>query len=334
MIPRRLAILLLAAAACALPAAEPADELSAPAKTAVARGLTWLVKAQKADGSFGGTGLTGAALLAVLATGSVPGRGPRGEAAARAVQSLLRQARPDGLIHQQGDGSAPMYNHGLATLALAEVWGESAEPKVRETLRRAVDLIVSTQNQRGGWRYQPRADDDDLSVTVMQLMALRAAKDAGLLVPKDCIDLGIAYVKSCHNPRAQGKDGGFAYTPGGGSGPGRTGAGVTSLQVAGNYRAGEVQEGVAYLLGFQPLGSEEVKEHSWYAWYYATMGIYQAQSAGPWGREAWRRWYPAMVGHLCRTQHDTGRWGDGVYPTSMALLMLAVPYRCLPVYQR
>jgi hypothetical protein len=325
---------LLLAAAASLPAADAVETIDPRAEAAIAKGLAFLVRVQRPDGSFGGTGLTGAAVLGLMATGSVPGRGPQGDASARAVQAILAQAQSTGLLHGPGDQHPPMYNHGLAALALAEVWGETADGRVRDALRRAVDLIVSTQNQRGGWRYQPKVADDDLSVTVMQLMALRAAKDAGMAVPKECIERGITYVKSCHNPRNQGKDGGFAYIPGSGSGFGRTGAGVTSLQVAGNYRASEVAEGVEYLLRFAPLGKEEVKEHAYYGWYYATMGLYQAQSAGSWGREAWKRWYPAMVDHLCRQQRPNGEWGDGVYPTSMSLLMLAVPYRCLPVYQR
>ena len=49
-------------------------------------------------------------------------------------------------------------------------------PDVREALRRAVRLIVNTQNSEGGWRYQPVRNDADLSVTVCQIMALRAAR--------------------------------------------------------------------------------------------------------------------------------------------------------------
>ena len=36
-------------------------------------------------------------------------------------------------------------------------------------------LIVRTQNDQGGWRYQPVKYDADLSVTICQIMALRAA---------------------------------------------------------------------------------------------------------------------------------------------------------------
>jgi hypothetical protein len=234
-------------------------------------------------------------------------------------------------------GPFPMYHHGLATLALAEAWGQSQDPRIRDVLKRAVELICQCQNPRGGWRYNPRVADDDLSATVMQLMALRAAKDAGLEVPKDVIDNGISYVKACHNGKGQGKDGGFAYQPGGESGFARTGAGVTSLQVAGNYKAAEVSEGVDFLMQFKPLGQRaENDAFYYYGLYYATMGTYQAQSIGAWGRKAWQAWYPAVTKSLIAAQKPEGKW-DGPYDqfsTAVPLLILAIPCRYLPIYQR
>jgi len=39
--------------------------------------------------------------------------------------------------------------------------------------------IIESQNAEGGWRYNPRPFDADISVTVCQMMALRSAKNAG-----------------------------------------------------------------------------------------------------------------------------------------------------------
>ena len=99
-----------------------------------------------------------------------------------------------------------MYGHGFATLFLAECYGMSPRPELREKLDKAVKLIVNTQNKEGGWRYQPQREDADISVTVCQVMALRAARNAGLYVPKETIDRSIDYVK-----RSQNADGGFMY---------------------------------------------------------------------------------------------------------------------------
>ena len=69
---------------------------------------------------------------------------------------------------------------GLRRCILSEVYGMSPRDDLREKLVRAIDLIVRTQNAEGGWRYQPRREDADISVTICQVMALRAARNAGL----------------------------------------------------------------------------------------------------------------------------------------------------------
>jgi prenyltransferase beta subunit len=334
---------LLACAAMMLLAVDLTDQLSPPAKLAIERGLAFLASNQRADGAFndkGGdaSGIVAAISIAFMAAGHVPGEGPYSHVTGKATQYLLNCIQTNGLVYRPESGGPPMYNHGLATLALAEIWGMTGDPRVRNAVQRAVDLICSSQNSKGGWRYQPTIADDDLSVTVMQLMALRAAKDAGLAVPKEVIAAGIDYVKRCHNSKRSGKDGGFGYIPGGGSGPARTGAGVTSLQVAGDYRSSEVQEGIEYLLECEPVGKrkDENGEFFWYGVYYNTMGIYQAQGLGTWGKAAWAQWYPAVTKRLVESQRPEGRWeGDhGLYPTAMGIVVLAIPCRYLPLYQR
>lgn len=340
---RRLSACLLALLALSpVGAVDFTDTMSPAAENAVKKGLAHLASTQRADGSWASwagptTGIVSSCALAFMAHGHVPGSGEHGQVVARAMDFLLKNAQPTGLLYRDSMGPYPMYHHGLATLALAEAWGQSQDTRLRDALKRAVDLICASQNQQGGWRYQPRVSDSDLSATVMQLMALRAAKDAGMEVPKEVIDAGIAYVKLCHNSRGQGKDGGFAYQPGGESGFARAGAGVTSLQVAGNYKATEVSEGVDYLLQFKPLGTKDHDQHFYYyGLYYATMGIYQAQGIGAWGRKAWTAWYPAVVNSLVSSQKPDGKW-EGPYDqfsTAVPLLILAIPCRYLPIYQR
>src|SRR5205807_5885968 len=117
----------------------------------------------------------------------------------------------------------PMYGHGFATLFLGEVYGMTGDDEVKEKLQKAVRLIQKTQNREGGWRYQPVPYDADISVTICEIMALRAARDAGIKVDKQVIDDAVKYVRRCQNP-----DGGFSYVAGQGSGSGfaRSAAGV------------------------------------------------------------------------------------------------------------
>jgi hypothetical protein len=187
-----------------------------------------------------------------------------------------------------------------------------------------VELIIRTQNAQGGWRYFPRVYDADISVTVMQVLALRAAKDAGINVPIQTINDGVRYVRSCAN-----RDGGFGYTPQGASGFARTGAGVISLQVCGEYDAPEVKRGIDYI-----MKCKGQKPDSWYSYghYYAAQAVYQ------FGGQAWEEWYPFIRQELISRQATTrdGSWPSEYeeYSSAMALLVLSIPYRYLPIYQR
>src|SRR5439155_13350061 len=117
--------------------------------------------------------------------------------------------------------------------------------RLRGTLDRAVKLIIDTQNNEGGWRYNPQRQDADISVTICQIMALRAARNAGFAVPKSVADKCIQYVKDCQDLH---QSGGFRYQKfGGPPGFARTAAGVVALNSAGVYEGESVQKGLDYL---------------------------------------------------------------------------------------
>ena len=50
------------------------------------------------------------------------------------------------------------------TLALTQVFGMTGDDEVKKVLKKAVDLIVKTQNYEGGWRYEPLPTGADISV--------------------------------------------------------------------------------------------------------------------------------------------------------------------------
>ena len=186
--------------------------------TAIKNGLAWLARNQNADGSFGsGTyrgniAVTSLAGLAFMSSGSSPGRGPYGAQIDKALAYVMDNTSPSGFIAVRGSSThGPMYSHGFGTLFLAEAYGMTHRPEIREKLRKAVQLIIDSQNSEGGWRYQPVKHDADLSVTICQINALRAARNAGLFVPKETVDACIRYVKQSQNP-----DGGFRYMLSGG----------------------------------------------------------------------------------------------------------------------
>jgi hypothetical protein len=318
------------------PAVVRGDEITPRQQQAVEKGLVWLANHQGKDGSFGGdgmgkhAGITGLAGLAFMEAGNLPNRGKYGENVSKCVDFVLASSQESGLI--SGDNSqGPMYGHGFATLFLAEVYGMTGDERVKEKLQKAVRLIERTQNQEGGWRYMPVPYDADISVTICQVMALRAARDAGIKVEKDVIDKSIKYVISCQNP-----DGGFSYQSprnGGGSQSGfaRSAAGVAALYYAGVFEGDNIERGLKYIAQFNPAAGQEVQMegHYYYGNYYAVQAMFLA------GGDYWARWYPAIREQLIAKQEPQGYWeGDAShdYATAMALIILQVPKRYLPVF--
>jgi prenyltransferase beta subunit len=307
----------------------------APAQDAVDKGLAYLASRQLDDGALATSGygrnaaVCALAGMAWLAGGSTPDRGPYGPQLTRVTDYLADHTLESGFITvDDAQSHGPMYGHGFATLYLAEVYGMSPRPDLRDKLERAVELIVRTQNADGGWRYQPRRDDADLSVTICQVMALRAARNAGLRVPREAIDRSVDYVK-----RSQNADGGFRYMLSGGTSAfPRSAAGVVALYSAGVYEGPEIERGLAYLDRFTPndqaIGADT---HFYYGHYYAAQAMWQADG------ERWQRWYPAIRNLLVARQQPSGAWSDAICPeygTAMACVILQMPINSVPIFQR
>jgi hypothetical protein len=314
-----------------------AGEMITPqAQQAIDKGLAYLAEHQDDDGSFGSGGysrnvaVVALSGLAFMSAGSTPGRGPYGRQVDRAVDYILANTQESGFITVPATAShGPMYGHGFAALFLAECYGMTMRADIREKLSKSIDLIINTQNSEGGWRYQPQRRDADISVTICQVMALRAARNAGLYVPKDTINRCIEYVK-----RSQNDDGGFMYMlqAGGVSQFPRSAAGVVALYSAGIYEGPEIKKGLDYLLNFLPQGIDLNREsHYFYGHYYAVQAMWHA------GGDYWRRWYPAIRDALVARQQDDGAWMDSIcaeYGTSMACVILQMPNNYLPIFQR
>ncbi|MHB1561559.1 MAG: prenyltransferase/squalene oxidase repeat-containing protein [Isosphaeraceae bacterium] len=314
-----------------------AEMMTKETDRAIQSGLAWLARNQNADGSFGsGTyrgniAVTSLAGLAFMASGSSPGRGPYGAPIDKALEYVMQNTSASGFISvERSSTHGPMYSHGFGTLFLAEAYGMTHRPEIREKLRKAVQLILDTQNNEGGWRYQPVKHDADLSVTICQINALRAARNAGLYVPKDTVDACIRYVKQSQNP-----DGGFRYMLSGGPSSEfpRSAAGVVALQSAGDYDSKAVREGIAYLQhSNHGLRFGRRNTHYFYGQYYAAQAMWIQ------GGEAWAQWYPNVRDELQKRQSSTGYWPDNSvcseYGTAMALIILQIPNNYLPIFQR
>ena len=301
----------------------------------VAKGFQYLALQQSENGSFGQgrftnhVGITSLAAIAYLSDGNTPNRGPYAKHVDLALDFILDHASDTGLI--AGTTShGPMYGHGFATLFLGEVYGMSSrDDEIRVALAKAVELIIRTQNKEGGWRYKPVPDDADVSVTICQIMALRSARNAGISVDEDVIDKAVAYVRSCQN-----SDGGWRYMirPGTSAWP-RTAAGLASLYYAGIHEGESIEKGLDYLERTAFPSNRSVRQsHYYYGQYYAVQAMHMA------GGDRWSRWWPAAREALLGRQSSNGGWLDhqvgGAYASSMALIILQMPKRYLPIFQR
>jgi hypothetical protein len=241
-----------------------------------------------------------------------------------------------------------MYSHGFGTLFLAEahgtVHGRESAAELQEKLQRAVRLLLETQNTEGGWRYQPeQAEQADLSVTVAQAMALRAARNVGIDVPKQSIARCAAYLKRCQLM----PEGGFRYMPQTGlpTFP-LTAAGLVGLHCCGIYQGSEITAARKYLTAFLPgkhPGPGVNPDYYLYGHYYAALAWRQAG-----GRE-YQTWYAAIRDELCssagpskssstnRRQRD-GSWSDAKfgphYATALACIILQLPRNYLSIIQQ
>jgi hypothetical protein len=331
-----------------------AEFITAETEDAIKDGLHLLARSQFTDGSFserlGGAavGITALAGLALMSAGNHSGRGVFGKEVSRAVDyvaSMVNGPNPGFLTTPESQmpgrlasQPSPMYSHGFGTLFLSEASGmlpsTERDNKVRSALEQAVAFTIAAQNSEGGWRYEPRAQFADVSVTVAQMMALRAAKNAGLFVPKKTvIDQGAAYIKACQMP-----DGGFSYWKGQGfSAFARTAASIVGLYSAGIYEGKEIDRGLKYLQQFPPgrqFSPREIPpQHYWYGHYYAALAMWTA------GDEYWLTWFPGIRDELLTKRRvNNGSWSDpyhgSAYATAMALIILQLPNNYLPILQK
>lgn len=314
------------------------QEITPELLDACQRGMNFLLSQQNEDGSFGlgrygrNVGITSLCGLAFMANGHMPGQDKYGMAVQKSLNYILSCATETGLIAADSTSHGPMYGHGFATLFLGEIYGmESENVRVRDTLVRAVQLIVNSQNEEGGWRYNPVPYDADVSVTICQVMALRSARNSGIKVPRETIDRAVRYIRDCQNP-----DGGFRYMlQSGGSAWPRTAAGVATLFYAGVYEDDSAERGLDYLIKTALPGKQSSRfgrSHFYYGHYYAVQAMFIA------GGDRWATWWPAVRQMFLQQQTSNGGWASpqtgSAYATAMSLIVLQIPKRYLPIFQK
>lgn len=288
------------------------------------RAMQYLVKTQQEDGSWPnqyGTepAVVGLCVLSILAHGEDPNTGAYRITVRRGLDFILKNQ--DG---KTGYIGRSMYNHGFATLALAECYGAVQDARVGPALQKAVDLILTSQssNPYGAWRYSPEGQDADTTVSGAQMVALFAARNAGIGVPEEAINKAAKFFASC-----QSADGGIGYTNASDSNSTRTAIGVLVFSLANQQKSAAFRAAVRYLKG-NPSGAIPYPQ---YYLYYAAQAWFRL------GPSAFEAWNAANVKSLTHSQADDGSWPGQfgpVFSTSASLLSLALNYRLLPIYER
>lgn len=301
------------------------EEISPEVEAMYVKGLTYLVKTQTERGNWqdvngSGPGGVGVAVLAMLAHGDDPDRGPWSQSVKKGLEFILSSAgQANGYMGQS------MYHHGFATLALAEAYGSVDDARLGPALRKAVDLILTSQanNNFGAWRYSPESTDADTTVSGAQMVALFAARNAGLSIPDKAINSGLKFYRDC-----QAANGGIGYTSAGDSGPIRTAIGCLVFELAHLKEEREFKSAFRFL---RQSGSENTQGNYYYYLYYAAQAFFHGDLA------VWNEWNARNIKALKNSQSADGSWtgSEGpVFATSAALLSLAVGYRYLPIYER
>ncbi len=340
-----LAIVLLGVLSSPVSYAQPAitpsgDVVPRDVRDIYDHGLEFLVSTQAENGSWAdgytGPGTSGLALMAFLASGEDPNFGKYSGPIRKALRYMIRsQSSSTGYL---GDS---MYQHGFATLALAEAYGAveesdlwtggGPEPGKERTIAEALELAVrcavtsQSKNPLNAWRYSPGSRDADTSVRGAVLMGLLAARNAGVEVPDKSVDDAINYFASM-----TGDNGTVGYSGGlGGFGQSiaRTSIACLVYSIAKRKDLKQFEATKSYVIA----NMHETSHYAEYARYYEAQALFQADL------EAWEKWNRRTISELKGKQNTDGSF-DGQFgkptSTSLNLLSLALNYRFLPIYER
>ena len=246
-----------------------------------------------------------------------------------------------------------MYGHGFGLLFLASVYGEEEDEKRRKDLEKlltkAVEFTCKAQTDKGGWGYVSGSEGgnfDEGSVTITQLQPLRAARNAGIVVSKECINKSIEYMKKSTTP-----NGGIIYSlaHGGFAAAGQEREPLTAAALActfsqGEYKADVAKQWLKFCQKRIPFGKGRLA-HDEYQNYYFSQAMYIL------GDDGWEKLFPGekngmkwsefrktMFEYIKSTQSADGSWGGGyvgpVFATAINLTILQLENATLPIYQR
>ena len=316
------------------------------ARSAVDNALNWLAMHQETDGTWqpekyegeksATLADTGLALLALMGGGSTTRKGEHMRCVLRGLEALMREQGPDGGFYKKSGGS--MYTHAICTIALCEAYGRARDQRVGDAAQKAVAFCEKNGNTDGGWRYQPKGAESDMSVSAWFLQALKTAKLAQLKFDNKVFSQALTFLDSVTDKGASKEStGGVGYTFQAGQEyghghPALTAAGMMVRQFSGIGVKNHLLVSGARLTQNLP---PDWRKKDFYYWYYAT---YAMHNMGGEYRIWWnKRIRDVLLDNQMRTGEHAGSWdplgdrwgktGGRVYTTALGALCLEVYYR-------
>jgi hypothetical protein len=343
-----------------------ADALPDKYREVVENGLKYVAKQQQRDGHWAGNGgaypttITALCGMTLLMEGSNVREGKYAENIRKAVDWLMERSQRSGLLGNPNNPTESMrymYGHGFSLLFLSQIYGDEEDgerrKKLEDVLTRAVEFTGRAQTPRGGWGYVSSADGggfDEGSVTITQVQALRAARNAGIAVPKSIIDKAHSYLEKCTTPH-----GGVIYSLAhggafnGGERPPLTAAAISCLFNAGEYTSPLAKKWIRYCQTAIPIdkSGRDSFGHWEYTHYYYAQAIYTLgedryakmfPESRPQEQLTWSKYRDVIFDYIASRQGSDGSWTQGyigtMFTSACFLTILQLDNGTLPIYQR
>lgn len=303
-------------------------------------------------------GVTALAMLALLGDGSTLSRGSRRDAVRAATLWLL--AERDSETGRFGDAKRTtfMYDHAFATHALSEALVSDEDPTLRGAVQAAVDYLARVQIRRDGertaWSYNTPGMEEhvDSSLTSCVLLALVAARDAGVEIAPEVFAGGLKLLEKLTDPTT-GRTG---YDSPGSYSARVTGVNdhmaldraepLTALALAARLACGErgktqpmLAKGVALLLQRPPQWNAAEHRIDFYYWCWGAQAM--SWLGGEFETRPWiKPLREALLDGQAPVQGSLGSWsprhdpwgytGGRVYVTAMGALAFEGAFRIDP----
>ncbi|HEX5051665.1 MAG TPA: prenyltransferase/squalene oxidase repeat-containing protein [Planctomycetota bacterium] len=327
----------------------------------VDRAIDWLVRHQDEDGKWDAdgfmkhdvegdvcdgpgnavhdVGVTGLAALALLADGNTLRAGPHMQSLRRAIIWLKAQQQDNGLFGAPASHDF-IYDHAIATYAVCEAFGLSKYKALQVVAQNGINYLEGHRNPYSVWRYQPRDNDNDSSVTAWCLLACAAGDGFGLQVNKTALDLGAVWFDQVTDPTGRAgysKQGELSSRQPGDHArrfPPENGEAITAAALLCRHVLGQspgtkpIMKASANLLSAKPpIWQPDAGTIDEYYWYFAARALQRS------GGRIWTDWSRRLGVALASSQRVDGTragswdpigvWGEAggrVYSTAMLVM--------------